>query len=797
MKILFKTIFYLTGGLLLLLIATLIYIHTTLPVYDGNLATGQLEEETEVIFDEYGIPHIYAQNVRDAYFTLGYIHGQERLFQMEMIRRLASGRLAEILGESLAETDKFFRVIGIKDRAAEIGQRLKNKEDMPYMINLDHYLKGLNYFISNGKPPVEFTLLGIEKEQYTIEDIHLLTGYMSFSFSIGANQDPLLSRILNNLGDKYLEDFALETIQGSTVIPVHKPYDSALYSGISKKLSEISNNGSIPALRGSNSWVIGPEKTKNGKVILCNDTHIPFSQPGTWYESHIEFPGLSLYGNFLAGFPYPLIGHTREIAWGLTMLENDDFDFIQLVTDENKEMYKYRGQWLPFTEKEIIIKVKGKPDISFTNRMTRFGPVVNQAIPDISDDHQNLVACWWAYSHVQNNELEALHELVNSSGIQDVDAAAAKILAPGLNLMYGDSQDNIAWWGVARLLKRDRAHNSKFILNGEDSSLNFDEFHDFSFNPKAINPAIQYVYSANNQPESMDGDLYPGYYAPEYRADRITRAIGSENQWDVDKASRLISDDRSYVHPEMGRIMAELTPGTDDEFTKLALDILSDWDGTHDISSIAPTIYYRFLYQTLYLAMADELGENDFHELVNTHLMKNSFPLLIKNGSSTWWDNQNTQATESRQDILSEALRITLEKLRKQLGSDLSQWNWGKIHSLEVKHPIGLKKPFNLIFNVGPHAVPGGLEVINNLSFNLQDENVYDVTYGPAMRIVIDFADIENSISVLPTGQSGHFLSPFYNDQAALYNAGLFRKQMMNREEIEEKAYGKLIFKAD
>jgi len=214
------------------------------------------------------------------------------------------------------------------------------------------------------------------------------------------------------------------------------------------------------------------------------------------------------------------------------------------------------------------------------------------------------------------------------------------------------------------------------------------------------------------------------------------------------------------------------------------------------LNDVAPVIYYKLIYHILQKTVADELGDEDFQTFLTTHLMKRTIPILIKNDSSLWWDNVNTpDIRETRKMIFSEAFEQTVRELEDQLGSNILEWAWDKVHTLEHVHLVGRKKFFDKIFNAGPFPVPGGNEVINNYGFTMNGEGHYKVKFGPSMRILIDFADIENSLSINPTGQSGYFMSEHYDDQAEMYNKGIFRKQMMNREEIENTQTGRLVLK--
>ncbi|MCL6462205.1 MAG: penicillin acylase family protein, partial [Flavobacterium micromati] len=320
MKILKKIAFTLFLIMALIITAAFIYGIYSKPKYKGEQQLANIQKETTVYFDDFGVPHIYASSSKDAMVALGYVHAQDRLWQMELMRRIAPGRLSEIFGSAALKNDKFFAGIGIEEASAKAIAKL-NKNSQSYQLTIS-YLDGINQYLVEGTTPVEFSLLGIKKEKFTIKDVYNIFGYMSFSFAMAQKSDPLMTDIRNKYGMEYLKDFGLDSSYNSTRIKNAKD-KSQQYAAISKSIVAILDESPISPFIGSNSWVLAPKKTKNGKVIFANDPHIGFSQPGTWYEAHLVTPDFELYGSYLAGTPYPLLGHNREYAYGLTMFEND------------------------------------------------------------------------------------------------------------------------------------------------------------------------------------------------------------------------------------------------------------------------------------------------------------------------------------------------------------------------------------------------------------------------------------------------------------------------------------------
>jgi len=794
------------------------YIYSTSPQYSGEVTLKGLKNEVKIIFDEYAVPHIYAQNQEDAYFALGYIHAQERLFQMEMLRRVGLGRLAEILGGDFIQVDKFFRALGIAESAELSTQKFMTKAEEPYQKATFAYLNGVNSYIENGKTPIEFQILGIEKEKYTPKDVYAIFGYMSFSFATAHRTDPLITYMQENLEEQYLKDLEMTWNKNAEKIPTYIPsQENDSLTTKNQKSTKQSNNQAVamaieveqmmqnlptPIWHGSNAWVIAPKLSKNGAVLFSNDTHIEFAQPSVWFEAHIEYPDFSFYGNYLAGVPFGVIGHNRFAAWGLTMLENDDIDFYrEKINPENKNQVWSVDKWENIESREEIIKVKGGKEVKCIIKKSKHGPMMNEALESLKP-FKEPIAMFWVYPQFPSKTLQALYKMGRVEKLEDMKEAAEMIHSPGLNVMYGDKDGNIAWFAVSKIIKRPKHVYSKVILDGTSGKDDPLGYYDFSENPKSINPPEGFIYSANNQPDTTSaGVLFQGYYVPEDRAKRIKKLLSSNQKWDLEALKKMINDNVSEVSPLRTQEMIKELEGEaitqKSALHKKAFETLKNWKGEHEINSTAPVIYYKMIFHILREGMQDELKEEYFMALLNKFFMRKSSYKLLKNKNSIWWDNISTKdKKESRKDIFIIAFEKSIEDLEEQLGSNIEAWQWKKVHTIEYNHPIGQAGGLmQMIFNVGPFGVSGGREVINNLYFNLNVEGEYKVESGPAMRILIDFADIENSLSVLPTGQSGNFMSRHYKDQAELYIKGEFRKQKMNKEDIEKTKASEIVLK--
>jgi penicillin amidase len=504
-----------------------------------------------------------------------------------------------------------------------------------------------------------------------------------------------------------------------------------------------------------------------------------------------------MYGYHLAGVAFPLLGHNRQYAYGLTMFENDDVDFYQEESNpKNTNQYKTAKGWKEYSSRTKTLNVKGEAAQTFTVKSSEHGPIMNDIIEGISQ--KQPLAMSWIYTKQPIKVLEAIYGISHANSMQEVAAGASKIHAPGLNVMYGDADDNIAWWASAKLYKFRDSLNPKFVLNGASGKDDPIRFLDFSENPQAINPTWNYVYSANNQPDSIAGMLYPGYYLPEDRAKRIVQLLAPKNDWTKEDFARMINDVTSSVAPKVVSRLTEVINSNDLSKNEAeAFDILQNWKGVHAAEAIGPTLYNKWVYLWLKNTYKDEMGEAIFNGLLNTHLMKRLIAEQIGNEESIWWDNIETEAKEDQATILITSFKQAVAALEIQLGHDIAQWQWGKVHTLEHAHTLGKVATLKPYFNVGPFAKDGSREVINNRGFDYDETGEYHIKSGPSTRRIIDFSDIENSISILPTGQSGNPFSPHYKDQVEMYNKGEFRKMLLNEIEIKSTAKSVLIFEKE
>ena len=782
-----KTFLKLLAAALVVLIAgSAWYLHTKQPVRDGSMDLRGLQQSVTVRHDERGVPHITAQNEPDLYRALGYVHAQDRLFQMEMVRRLAMGELAEILGPKLLDTDRLFRTLGIREHAQRLAQTL----DMgtPANQTLAAYLDGINQFQAGHPAPLEFDLLGIPKRPFTPQDTLAVSGYLAYSFAAAFKTEPVMTLIRDQLGPNYLRVFDLDwhpqgVVKTAALAQTHTKtaLAPADWQGLGQ-LAALSHSAleqaGVPAFEGSNAWVIDGRHTASGKPLLAGDPHIAYSAPSVWYEAHLSSPGFELYGHYQALNPVALLGHNNEFGWSLTMFQNDDIDLVaEKVNPANADEVWSHGKWVKLAERTETIAVKGQAPVALRLRRSPHGPLINDAYRDTLGT--TPIAMWWAFLETENRLIDAFYELNRANTRDKARAAASKIHAPGLNVVWANDQGDIGWWAAAKLPIRPKGVNPTFILDAAKGEADKPGFYPFKDNPQEENPARGYIVSANHQPAGARA--VPGYYNPSGRAQRLTQILqDAKTPADTAFAQAMQLDTQtSFAAQLLGGLLPVLDEVVTDPQERALLQTLKQWDGQFALDRLAPTLWSQLLYDVARAAMADELGEVQFKALLRTRSLDEALPRLLADAHSPWWDVRGTPAVETRADTVKAAWRATLVHLKNTYGPDTNQWIWGKTHTVTHKHPLGQQKPLDKLFDVGPLPVPGGREVPNNLSGTIGPAP-WAVSYGPSTRRVVDFADASQALGINPVGQSGVLFDAHYADQAQAFARGQYVRQYLS-----------------
>ena len=795
------------AGLLAMLLLALMglgtwYLNHKLPVRSGTLELQGLSAPVDVRFDTRGVPHIRARNQLDMYRALGYVHAQDRLFQMEMVRRLAKGELAEILGPKLVPTDTLFRTLGIAAHAKAVAAALDMRT--PANQALLAYLDGINQYQDNNRSPIEFDILRIPHQPFTPEDTIAVAGYLAYSFAAAFNTEPVMTYIRDKLGPDYLRIFDIDVAAPSAPgSPADSPpaQQLSLHDSDWKSLGRIaqlsqsaSALANLPLLEGSNAWAISGKRTASGKPLLAGDPHIGFSVPSVWYEAHLSAPDFELYGHFQALSPFALLGHNMDFGWSLTMFQNNDIDLVaEKVNPANPQQVWDHDHWVGLQTRTEKILVKDDAPVLLQLRESPHGPIVNDAFRD-SLGTGTPIAMWWAFLQTENPSVQAFYELNRADTLDKARDAARKIHAPGLNVVWANAQGDIAWWAAAKIPQRPEGVNPSFILDAAKGEAEKPGFYAFSFNPQEENPARGYVVSANAEPHT--GVPVAGFYNIPDRLQRLDEALSDpDTHWDTDAAEKLQLDTRTgYANRVLENLLPILQSVVTDPNDKAFLEPLEKWDGSYNTDSIAATLFTQMLYELCKATMADKLGPVQFHNLLKTRALEAAIPRLLADPQSPWWKTAADTAQGGHFEVVRLAWSKTLQHLQSLYGTRLLDWRWGAAHTLTHAHPLGKQWPLDKLFNVGPFSVPGGREVPNNLAFPIGPAP-WAVTYGPSTRRVIDFADASQSVGINPVGQSGVRFDKHYADQAELYAEGKYVRQYLSEDDIQAHTESRLRFK--
>lgn len=762
------TLFILAFFFLAIIVGGYEFFRSRVPQMNGELAISGLSAPVEVVRDQNGIPHITAKNSEDAFRALGYVMASERLFQMEVSRRLAQGELAEVLGEKLLASDKLFRNLGLKSESEKLNARkMKDGSFDPQMLKeMNAYYDGINQFVAKGPMPVEFTILGIRPKPFSMVDGQSFVGLMGFSFGIAIMTEPLLTNLAKRIGGDLTEDLRNEKIpdNATRVVDVQSYFSKEVL----KVVSELESG--FPLFEGSNGWLLAGSRSTSGAPILSNDPHISYSHPGIWFEAHIKTPEYETYGHFLSLIPFPILSHNRERAWGLTMSLTDDMDIYQESIDEKNQTYRFKGKDLPLEKREEIIKVKNAPDFHMTVYKTHHGPLLDYALSETTKEKS--LALQWAFYSDRNDAFSTVFQMGRAKNMDEFKKAVSTGVAPGLNILYAD-KENIGWWIFGEIWKKRPGIKTDFILNGENGqdeilgSLTFEE------KPHAENPASGMIVSANARPTGYPKDLR-GDWQPDDRHKTIETILAQQEKWSPEEIMELQAlnmnfDNKALVHTLLNEL--RFADKTEENRYQKYVDILREWNLNSDVTAIAPSIYYSWARE-IQKKMLVDLTEDEkeiFAKVPNGWIF---FKRVIMEPSSPWWKKFD------REKLIKETFIDTLSWLGKRLGDDVNEWKWGRIHTLEYVHPIGKVKPFNYLFNLGPYPAPGATQEVNNQKVTSYKGD-FEVKAGPSTRRIIDFIRPEKAWGILPIGNSGHLLSPFYNNQVQPFLEGKYREELL------------------
>ncbi|MGD8780255.1 MAG: penicillin acylase family protein [Ignavibacteria bacterium] len=772
------------------------------PEYNGEYSVNGIENNIEIYRDEYAIPYIFATTDYETAFALGYVHAQERLFQMDIIRRAGQGRLSEVLGTRTIAFDKMFKTLGLFRNVVENYDRYN-----PDVIKiLEYYSNGVNAFIESHESDlqIEFDVLGYSPEKWKPEHSLLIVKLLAFELNISWWTDVSFAHLIQKLGAEKVKDVIPDYPENGTLIISEgfEKYVQVPYNFMNVHKEYLDYFGLAGTHIGSNSWIVNGEKSESGKVIIANDPHLQFTIPGKWYFAVLRGDKLKAEGFTIPGAPVIVIGKNENIAWALTNVMADDCDFYAEKLDEQKENYLLNNKWVPLKSVMDTIIVKDSADVVIELKSTHRGPLITEAHPYIDrypneyQDDVNLSMRWTALDF--SDELYAIMSVNKASNWNEFKDALSRYTVPGQNFVYGDKDGNIGYVCGVRLPLRRFKNSPTMIYDGTTNTYDWSGYVPFKSIPKLFNPPSNFISTANNK--TIDPFPYhiSNIWEPPSRIDRINELLNSK-----DKHS--IEDFKNYQYDFYSKYAESIVPFILSAFENVeatnenlitSLKLLESWDYVMSKYSQTPTVFltfYQFLLKNIYY---DEMGEELFKEysfMANVPY-RSVYELLTEN-KSTWFDNVETEKIESRDDIIRESLVDALDYLEHNINENIEYWQWGNIHQLTFEHffhgNIGI---VNELVDIGPFEIGGDGTTIFNTEYRFDEP--FDVKLGPSMRYVFDFADSNHIYFNMPIGQSGHILSRHYDDLTKLWLEGNYIKLNIDDDFIRRSNYNYLLLRS-
>lgn len=760
----------------------------SLPDYSGTLALEGLEAEVRITRDANAVPHIRAETDRDAFFALGLVHAQDRLWQMELNRRAAQGTLSALLGARTLGVDRLVKTLGLYDLA----QRAVEQQTPETRAALEAYAAGVNAWIRNvnsealGRGAPEFFLFGGALAPWTPADSLAVLKLMGLRLSNAARSEIRRARFLLSLTPEQVADILPKDPNPAMVAP---PRYSALFPG-----SRFAEAGppeddpwmealgpAAPELAGaSNAWAVDGSRASGGKPLLASDPHLWLSAPGVWYLADVQGAGVAAIGGTLPGVPAMLIGRNRDLAWGLTTTGADDQDiFIEKLNPENPEQYRTPEGWAEFARRPIRIEVAGGEAWTGVVRATRHGPVLtpDQLGVGAVTPAGHVAALAWTALTPDDRTMSAAMGVMRAGGIDAAVEASEMALAPVQNLVLAD-REGVAMVMAGRTPERRRESRTQ----GRVPSPGWDAANDWrglvpaDENPRVIRPEAGAVANANNRitdarfPRHVSFDWdYP------YRIRRLEKELSGREfhsrEGFVALQNDAVSEMARAVLPLIARELWWGEAPEADERRRLALDMLKRWNGAMDRHSPEPLIFYEWMRMLTRRLAADELGP-----LLAE--VEGPRPLFVErvfrdvDGAGRWCDVDKTPEAESCAHMADLALDDALAALVRAYGPNLQGWRWGAAHVAEHRHTplgqVGVLAPF---VNIENETSGGNYTLLRGQTPGSGPEPFRNV-HAAGLRMVVDFADPDGSVMIAATGQSGHPFSRFYDQFADLWARG-------------------------
>ncbi|MDA3823782.1 MAG: penicillin acylase family protein [Bacteroidales bacterium] len=793
MKIFRRILLAIIALIVIGVIAGLIFLNSVrkgaIPDYGKAVDLENLTEEVTVLRDSLAIPHVYAKNEEDLYRVVGYITAQDRLWQMDLMRRITTGRLSEIFGEDMVTADQLFRSFDFSKKSS----RVLDTTDPEIIRCLEAYSDGVNQYIEKNKKKLsfEFKLLGYTPEKWTTVHTTNLIGYMAWDLSSGWTADMAIYKIAQAVEDSLLRELMPwdRDLKTSFVYPDYiKEHPELVMNTTLEEAIKVVDKMGIKVFEASNNWAVSGEKSETGMPLVANDMHLGFMSPGIWYQMHHVVEGkLDVTGCVLPGQPYVIAGHNEDIAWGMTNITIDNLDFyLETINPQDSNQYKLNGRWVDMRIVEEKINIKGEDEpATRINRFTHRGPVIS-TFKGVKD--KTISAKWIGTDY--SNELRSVHLFNRASNWDEFRDAAKTFIAVSQNSVYADKEGNIGLQAAGGIPIREGDHvmiypgDTTLYDWGEEDLVPFEEM------PYTFNPESGMVSSANNKTVSDDYPYYIGtWFSLPNRIDRIREMLEETEKHSVESFQKMQSDQLSVFARKLTPVFINALDGYVDGKAAQALEQLKNWNYNMDKSLAAPMIYEQTFAELIPALYKDELGEDVFPEIMGNNIIaRYHIYRLAETMESAWCDDiTTTDKTETFNDNIKTAFIAAIDSLTILAGEDVNNWKWGDIHTLTIMHPMGSVNIVNKLFspNLGPYAVGGGFHTVAPYSYPLGSG--YDANHGASERHVFSLANWDDSKTVIPTGTSGIPASPYYGNQTKLYVNFKYHDDKFSKEAVEKR----------
>ncbi len=736
-----------------------LYLRSAWPQMSGELAAPGLIDTVEIRRDSVGVPHIFAKNEHDLFFAQGYVHAQDRLWQLVLGRALGRGELSKMLGQAALESDKATRTLGLVPAAKKDLELLT--PDARAAINA--YVDGVNAFLASGAQlPVEMTILGVKPGKWEPLDVMLVAESIQLAMSLNSYYEVTRVRLSNAVGER-----------GGELIPLYPADGPTTLTRADEPQREAPVRSTLPPLLGalaglpggSNAWVVHGSRTTTGKPLLANDTHLGLALPSIWYENGLHAGRHQVVGFSFPGAPFVAVGHNGHVAWGVTNMCSDVQDLYLEKLDDPKAptAAEYQGVMEPLGVRQESIEVKGGAPVPLVVRSTRHGPLVNEVL--FGAKELPPVSLRWA-AREGSTLFNALEAIDRAQDWKEFRQALRAWDSPSLNFVFADVDGTIGYQGTGRIPMRAGDRHGTRPAEGWTGAHEWTGFIPFEELPFAINPPAGFIVSANNKvaPDSYAHHLTDDWGDP-FRVQRITDVLAKNPHVSPDDMRALQADDASLPAEALLPFLLKVKPSG--ALEQKAFAQLEGWDRRFTTSSTAASVYYVWYATLLDEIIGDELGEallKDFRPVALTHTPL--FIQMMKSGDSPWFDDVRTPEKETRDELSARAFTQAVAWLSGRLGPDPTQWRWGRLHTMTFAHqPFGMAgiKPLEWLFNT--HTVEASGEPYSvNATFHNTDVP-FAVASGPAQRFVADLSNLGASVGSTPVGQSGLSLHPHREDQ--------------------------------